>query len=747
MTTTLKTAVRSCLSLALLLSAQIVQGACDKNIENRIEYKVNRILRDVEVIIEGNTGTCTPITQEEINLGSGVYTVLRSGLYCVNENVTGLIQVAPGVDCVSINLESHTVTAGAAGIAFSANGNEGLKIFNGCITGSTDAAILVTDYTSVELFDLNIHDYTGDGVRVDPSHDVYVHDVNFVGAGAAERALLFDAVDNFVVQRCNASGFLSTVGAVVQLDGSANGLVQNVNVTRNTKVLAAAAGGFPDVLANEAVRLVSVDTCSNVDLNQVKVNQNTSASDQDTNGLVGIGFNASTNCSLTQSEVNNNTITDGGSESIYAMVMMNNGSDNGVFADVQANNNVTGDTPVTALFGFASFGSQDLHFDRCQANDLVAQELTVEPSLGSAVIGFGAVDSSAVLYRCQGNRNSAVNPGSRIPGDQLAVVRGIGFGGATLLDSCEANGNTIGEGSRAVVTGFGCPSANLVVINCVANNNIGGELAVGIQLPTEASPELPTDVSNARLINCTAMNNGRYGIAVGQPDSTIGSGNNLEFVNCFVSQTGSLDQLSDTAGIFIAALDTPVTNVVIKGCEIDNTLSSVNGAGITVTNARNVVIEDTNVLTTTATPGYGILFDTLSDSKIIRSQVHDNTNAGVELVNTNSCIAIIESIAMRNDVGFEFSITSTIACALVQDCRALSNAASGFRYAAVPLPFTTTFIGNEAQCNGNNSQAANYDLGANLIPLQSLSWSTGVRTNVNGSDALGARFANLFMIP
>ncbi len=120
----------------------------------------------------------------------------------------------------------------------------------------------------------------------------------------------------------------------------------------------------------------------------------------------------------------------------------------------------------------------------------------------------------------------------------------------------------------------------------------------------------------------------------------------------------------------------------------------------------------------------------------------------VELIGDNSDIAIIECVAMDNDIGFEFAAGSTASCCLVQDSRALSNTTAGFKYAASPTPFTVTFIGNEAQCNGTTPSTDNYALGTNKIPLQSLSWTTGIRTNIGATtDALGARFANMYMAP
>jgi hypothetical protein len=191
-------------------------------------------------------------------------------------------------------------------------------------------------------------------------------------------------------------------------------------------------------------------------------------------------------------------------------------------------------------------------------------------------------------------------------------------------------------------------------------------------------------------------------------------------------------------------------NIFIKDCQIYDTTSDVSASGISAQNANNVVIEDCEVFNSTALGfmAHGILFDTMTDSKIIRTQVHGNQNSGIEVEGDNSTLAIIECVAMDNNVGVNFAPGSTATCSLVQDSRALNNASAGFSYPGY-MPLTVTFIGNEAQCNGVcNCYGANDYAGLNdRISLQRLRLSNGSLKSLNGNAALGARFTNLTVTP
>lgn len=211
----------------ILLLSMVFSSALFADILDRIEYKLNRVLRDIDTVVAGNAANCTPITQGEINEGSGTYTIVASGLYCVTEDVTGSIVI--DADCVSIDLESHTVSADGAATAISVDGHEGIRIFNGCISNASDAGVLVVDSTAVELFGLHMHDHANDAIRVNGSDEVYVHNVDFIG-GTTTRALGIEDSSSIVVENCEMNGYTSDGQGILEIIASDCVAVRGVDV-------------------------------------------------------------------------------------------------------------------------------------------------------------------------------------------------------------------------------------------------------------------------------------------------------------------------------------------------------------------------------------------------------------------------------------------------------------------------------------------------------------------------------------
>lgn len=215
--------IQKALTLSLLFSSALFA-----DIHDRIEYKLSRVLRDVEVIIAGNTGNCTPITQGDINLGGGVYTITHSGEYCVTEDVEGTIAI--DANCVSINLESHTVSADGGASAFTATGHSGIRIFNGCISDASDAGVLFIGCSALELSQLHMHDHDNDAIRAEGCNELYVHNVDFIG-GISVRALGLESCASSVVENCEMRNFTSSGNGILEIISSNTVMVQSVDVS------------------------------------------------------------------------------------------------------------------------------------------------------------------------------------------------------------------------------------------------------------------------------------------------------------------------------------------------------------------------------------------------------------------------------------------------------------------------------------------------------------------------------------
>ncbi len=698
----------------------------------------------------------TPICQNVINRNGGTLLLNKSGTYALTEDVVGTLIVV--ADSVCIDLCCHTLSAGGRASAIVANGHEGLDVYNGRIINTTDAAILVQDYDSVELYDLTMSGNVFDSIREQNSVDLRVHNVNFVNDNEGERALYFNSCDNIVVKNCNASGFLSTIGAIIQFDTCNAGSLENIDVTSNTKTSAADVDEF-----SAGTALVAVTESTGVDFVHVKVNNNTfdnsvPVADQNNHWRTAeaIAFFSSNNCSLHQCETSNNTDVAGNVATTdtedYMLLFIF--CDSCIVTEHQSNTNSC-TQPILYFVAIGCLDSANNRFEGCQANSNLVSELFVLPGSESGMVPMWvaeyfdfALSNGNVLRNCQANFNTVTLGGAgRTDFDSAAYNEAILVGGTdSVVDHCQANNNTMGDNQPfTAALGIASIGTNTKILNSTADNNTGGGESFGINL---FFSNLGSHGRNPLISNCSASSNGNWGIQVGFDGDLTETILDVVIEDCVCNKNGG--QSGPAAGIIVVPVQPGATNIFIKGCQVyDTTSSDGDATGISVTNARNVVIEDCEVFTTTADGlGHGILFDTVTDSKIIRTQVHENQNSGVEIIGDNSNIAIIECIAMSNNIGFDFAIGSTASCSLVQDSRAIDNSVAGFAYPIGPL--TVTFIGNESQCNGETI-CANYSNLNGTINLQELSWFDGSITPVNpvgpGAAAPGARFTNLIAVP
>ena len=679
-----------------------------------------------------------PICQKTINKAGGALILRHSGNYALTEDVTGTIVLASNSIC--LDLCCHTLSAGGRPNAVVTSGYQDLKVFNGRIINASDAAILVTKSTAVELYSLVMSNNSLDAIRETTCTDVSVHDVDFINNNNGERALLFDTCNNISVNRCNASGFLSTIGSVIQLDSCHSASLQDVDVTFNTKTAAADIDEF-----TAGTAFVAVTESDGIDFVHVRVNNNTfnnniPVADQNNQWRTAeaIAFFSSNSSSLSRCETCNNTDVAGNAATTdtedYMLCLIF--CDSCIVTEHKSNNN----SCTQPIFYFVAIGCLDSTnnvFEGCQANSNVAAELSVVPGLECVMVPMWiaqyfdfALSNDNVLSNCQANFNTVTVGGAgRTNTATGGFIEAILVGGTnSIVDNCQANNTTMGDNQPfTAAAGIVSLGANVKIVDSIGDNNFGGAQSFGINLIFST---LGNEGPNPQISNCSASSNGNYGIVIGFSDDLTETGGDIVITNCVCNNNGG--QPGFAAGIKVEPLIPGTTNLLIKGCQIYDTFSGNSDAwGILASNATNVVIEECNIFNTTADGvGHGILFDTLTNSKIIRTQVHENQNSGIELAGDNSTIAIIECVAMDNDIGVHFAPGSTAACSLVQDSRVLSNETAGLSYEITPL--TVTFIGNEAQCNGetvcDNFAGLNF-----LINLQELSWADGSITNENPS--------------
>lgn len=661
------------------------------------------------------------ITQKQVHEAGGTLILTSPGDYCLEENICGTLVL--DADSICLDLCCHTLNAHEHPHAIIAHGHQGIKVFDGRIINSTNAAILVEDSSAVELFKLVLSDNAMDGIRITDSQDLNVHDIDCIGDTRGERALWFDTCENITVNHVNASGYLSTLGAIVQLDSCNAALIQDVDVVNNTK--SAAFGGSFDI----STMFVGANTCTGVDLVHVKVNNNT-ISTTGSPRFSGIGFIFSDSCTLNECQVNSNNIAANIDGELYRMVFIGRSS-NFTITKCQANSN-TGGVMLGDLRGFSPLDSSNLVFDGCQVNKNHTD--ASDPSANAGILGIFLQNTDVlpaepnIIRNCQVNFNRIDDGGAgRI--DTEGVIAGIVVQRSAIVDHCQSSNNSIGTADVIQyvegLIAYGLPGAttssveNVIISNCSFNNNTGGELGIGIVIDPFSSDGDVASIANITISNCSASSNGTYGISAGKffqlpPDDSLLR--NIEITDSICNKNGNGSLTPDAAGIFIdgvgvLTVEDTVSNILIKNCQVYDTASTLSANGIRVRRANNVVIENTNVFNTTADGGqaHGILFDNVTNSKILRTQVHGNQNNGVELVGDNSNIMILNSIAIDNDKGFSVARDSSLTAAIIQGNRALDNTSVGFEHATLsPQPFDTAYLNNYAQNNGVNYSISNY---------------------------------------
>ncbi len=662
------------------------------------------------------------ITQQKMDDAGGNLTLSESGPYSFVEDITGVITV--GADCICLNLNCHTFDAGGLINGIVISDRKDIIIMNGCITGTlggSSSEILVTGSTNVKLINLN-----------------------FDGAGVGERVIFFNNVTNLSMDEFNVTNYISTNTSVIQFDNCNIITMKNINIFNCTKTLAAQSGVFPDALFNQNVSFLCLSSCKNFTLNKINVNNNTSNSAQITNMVIGIHLLLSENGQLSQCDVNNNIIINGSypGAALIGVILCKNVSIN----KSQTNNN-NFDGPVNLVFATAAFLSSGVIIDECQVNENIISELSSTDV--AAFDGFAFSNSvSCTICNCQVINNLIINAGIRTSWPTGSYINGISVFENMNVDNCQVYGlvtQTIGPYIQ--VSGIAILRLNEgsnIITNSSFNNNSGGEYTQGILIDTSDVTGAPTTTTNIKIINCTANSNRKYGLLVGFPDNIPVPGfvKQLEIIDCIFNNNG-VGNTGDSAGINFLQFISPVTNVLIKSCSINNTFAdSGNATGINIMTATNVDIEDTIVNNTNAIGnGHAIVLNGITNLTVENCKLNGNKNSGIKLLGICNNLSISNCKIMENDIGIDFDATSTITNSTVQSCQASNNATVGFNYG--PLIADVSFISNKAQGNGTN-----FAIASGVINLQQLTLGTGTYTSISGAGSvLGSSLSNLQIVP
>ncbi|AYV76807.1 MAG: hypothetical protein Barrevirus1_29 [Barrevirus sp.] len=606
----------------------------------------------------------TNVDQCKMNKAGQNLILTKSGNYTLSENVKGTIVVAANSVC--IDLCCHILDANGAANAIIASGFSDLSVSNGTIKNSSATAIMVDTYINVTFENLKIHDYIMNGIDITSSTNVVLQDVALSNKNSGERALFLSKVKNFSFVRGSATGFLSTMAAVVEIDICKDITLTDVNIFENTKAYTI------DTSFNVARgSIISINSSDGISLTRLNANRNII---NPSNAVTGtrrstvMNMFQSTNITVQESEFCSNVEAGGGLNARTSILRTDSCSHVTVKNTKTNNNHAT--APIVKFrmneFTATVANGTNLVVEYAQANENIADELVVTAagSANSELTGFfvGSIAGLDGLMRyCQANDNVVKNGGSPRT-TTLGNLNPIEIAATgVIVDTFQASNNVMNtilpnQFVNGIITNG---STDIDILNSTADNNSGGFVVYAFQ--TFSGSDRIT------LKGCSARNNRGYGIAIGDPLFLDDFSNNVTIVDSFFLK--NFHDTIETFGMFLKG-----TNILVKESEVTGTNSDkANATGIKAFSANNVVIQDTDVFTTTA-PGFvgsGIVFDAVVDSKILRCQVHENQNDGVQLTTTS----------LNN---------------LVQDDYAVSNGGIGFNDLST---FANVWLGNKAQAN------------------------------------------------
>lgn len=413
--------------------------------------------------------------------------IKKSGCYCLTRDITGVIEIAS--NDVTLDLNCHEVKGNGADPAIIADGVCNVAVKNGSVRC---CGILFNNSDSVNLSDITFSECTTIAAQL-----IDTSGINISGCDFKEnnRALLLEGCRNGKVICCNIYDNLTTTDSIVRVAFCDDIVFQDTNISQNTSNIPGVVSGDP----REGI--TAVDSSCNISFDRMKFNKNTSL--QEETALGSLFFVLSNHCSVSNTEVNQNTINRGNLECISTCVSPNFqvsnvtsnenfipngnqsssicnlllflGTDNRV-SDFTSNGNILlGDETLpdgAAILSIFPVFADNSEFTRLQLNDnqtdaeyfgipVVGNNFSITHSQSSnnfganQVAGFGALlGQNCVMSDCQSSNNLSLGVLDNGSSPEQALARGFQIFGdhaGVTLTRIEASNNVNMDGAAAGV--------------------------------------------------------------------------------------------------------------------------------------------------------------------------------------------------------------------------------------------------------------------------------------------------------
>ncbi len=530
----------------------------------------------------------------QVALTKAKATASRRMIYSKDKAIADFLQKEPSQDAKIRDITYQTF-AKKASSAFSLPSSktiQHIRISNGSITGGSENAILVNSVFDMEVSNLTMQKNSRNAIHVVDSSAVTVTNIDFFGGGAlavGERALLLETTDNFVAKNLVVTGYTCTIGSAIELADCHTGTIENADVSLNT------CSPSESLFYTPLGSFVTLSGCSEVDLNSVRVNNNTYKDPGIT--FFGIFLAESTSCSILDCEVCGNVDESSGTDRNFDGLFI-------LFSDMcnvngyKFNENRTINYMAFEYCGIVYCNSSYASCENVQISSNVAEDISWFNMHGIWTVNFfdGPSTNEITMRNCEISNN--VTNGSSDGVTSYIAIRVNSSD--NLLENCRMNSNTGYTEAAQFIQGFACSGGTNAIrlVNCQANLNDAPDNADYSEFPGAAAcVGYNFHSGNVELIDSSASNNGNAGIL---------TYNNIyvQCINCIFNENGTLSKKVIGAGLAIGAEALGGSgNITVRNSLIQNNGSASltdEGYGIYVTpgNQNAISIEDTDIFAT-----------------------------------------------------------------------------------------------------------------------------------------------------
>lgn len=526
-----------------------------------------------------------------------------------------------------------------------------VKIFNGCITGASNAAVLINQSYDVSLYDLTFNANTATAVSVQNTNVVKLRNIDFFGPIGGTALTVINS-DNIFVNDVNVTAFQNDQTPLLQFLSCNNTKLNTVNVTNNTKTLSADVEN-----GNPAAAFVYFSSSQNIKVKGLKLNNNIVLGNLALleTRFQPLSFVDCTNSILIESEVNSNLDTGAKRQSFIFLLR----SSNFFISQVKVNGNSSTTQNAQQFRVIHGVGSSNVLIHECQISANTSTG-TVNQSIVFLVDEeFPAEFSNFEVSKCY------------ISGQMGRVISAITFLAPTglFVNQININNNIIENLSGTEVIGILLARARHYHIDSckIANLQISGsDAAVGVFV-NRGDPGLINKCVIQNILQESGISTTFHGIFF------VGS-QNMTCKNCDVSK---LTSQGSVTGISVSPSTTEILfnsrNVIVKKCNISNlstsgTLAAHQCIGISV-NALNSVVKECNVL--------NLLSNVSTDGILIIRPIEGTFNTVIQQCNILDIVAESDA-SIANGISLTRITNATIRDCNIIDVRAGASATGIF---------------------------------------------------------------------